>query len=284
MAHEVSNAVLVAECVGNGRVPHPTLSLGQALHVNDTAADHSFVFRVTSFDLSFVPRSSSSSSRVTRHVSRLFLLLALVLTSASLCGQSVKIGLLKYSGGGDWYVNPTSLPNLIKFCNETLHTDIAKDPVTVEPGSRDIFSLPFVHMTGHGNVLFSQQEAENLRNYLLAGGFLHIDDNYGIDAFARREMKKVFPELEFVELPASHPVFQKPNLFPDGLPKIHEHDGKRPQGFGLIWEGKLVCFYSYESDLGDGWEDPAVHNDSQETRLKALKMGANLIHYVFTEK
>ncbi|MFA6125799.1 MAG: DUF4159 domain-containing protein [Bacteroidales bacterium] len=204
--------------------------------------------------------------------------------SATLNAQSVKIGLLKYGGGGDWYVNPTSLPNLIKFCNETIHTDMAKDPVTVEVGSRDLFSLPFVHMTGHGNVLFTPQEAENLRNYLLAGGFLHIDDNYGLDQFARREMKKVFPELEFVELPASHPVFQKPNPFPDGLPKIHEHDGKRPQGFGLIWEGRLVCFYSYESDLGDGWEDPAVHNDSQETRLKALKMGANLITYVFTEK
>jgi len=202
----------------------------------------------------------------------------------SLPAQSVKIGLLKYSGGGDWYVNPTSLPNLIKFCYETIHTDIDASPVSVEPGSRDIFSLPFVHMTGHGNVLFSAQEAENLRNYLMGGGFLHIDDNYGIDQYARREMKKVFPELEFIELPASHALFQKPNLFPDGLPKIHEHDNKRPQAFGLIWEGKLVCLYTYESDLGDGWEDPLVHNDSEATRLKALKMGANLIHYVFTEK
>lgn len=223
-------------------------------------------------------------ARIARHVSRFLLFLSLLLFSLSVPAQSVHIGLLKYAGGGDWYVNPTSLPNLIKFCNETIHTDIAKDPVTVEPGSRDIFSLPFIHMTGHGNFLFSPQEAENLRQYLLAGGFLHIDDNYGLDPFVRREMKKVFPELDFVELPASHPVFQKPYLFPDGLPKIHEHDGKRPQGFGLIWEGRLVCFYSYESDLGDGWEDPAVHNDSQETRLKALKMGANLIHFVFTDK
>ena len=215
---------------------------------------------------------------------RFLLVLAIILINIPLGAQTVKIGLLKYSGGGDWYVNPTSLPNLIRFCNETLNTDMEKDPMTVETGSRDIFSLPFVHATGHGNMLFSPQEAENLRQYLLAGGFLHIDDNYGIDQFARREMKKVFPELDFVELPASHPIFQKPNAFPDGLPKIHEHDNKRPQGFGLIWEGRLVCFYSYESDLGDGWEDQAVHNDSQETRLKALKMGANLIHYVFTEK
>ncbi len=227
---------------------------------------------------------STARSRFTRHVSRIVLLIAFAATAPNLQAQSVKIGLLKYSGGGDWYVNPTSLPNLIKFCNETLLTDIAKDPVTVEPGSRDIFNLPFVHMTGHGNVLFSPQEAENLRQYLLAGGFLHIDDNYGIDLFARREMKKVFPELDFVELPSTHPIYLKPNLFPAGLPKIHEHDVKRPQGFGLIWEGRLVCFYTYESDLGDGWEDPAVHNDSQETRLKALKMGANLISYVFTEK
>ncbi len=230
-------------------------------------------------------RIDTVRSRVTRIASRLlFLLLAFVLLSPTLNAQSVHLGLLKYSGGGDWYVNPTSLPNLIKFCNETLHTDIAKDPVTVEPGSRDIFSIPFVHMTGHGNFLLSPQEAENLRQYLIGGGFLHIDDNYGLDPYVRREMKKVFPELDFMELPVSHEIYQKPNAFPDGLPKIHEHDGKRPQGFGLIWLGRLICYYSYESDLGDGWEDPAVHNDSEETRLKALKMGANLVHYVFTEK
>ena len=214
----------------------------------------------------------------------LLLLLITGLPSTNLYSQTVKLGLLKYSGGGDWYVNPTSLPNLIRFCNETLNTSIDKDPMTVEPGSRDIFNLPFVHMTGHGNFLFSEQEAENLRLYLTAGGFLHIDDNYGLDPFVRREMKKVFPELDFVELPVSHPLFKKPNPFPDGLPKIHEHDGKRPQGFGLFLNGRLVCFYTYECDLGDGWEDQAVHNDSQETRLKALRMGANLINYVFTEK
>ena len=212
------------------------------------------------------------------------LLLLLLFFFTSLSGQSIRFGLLKYSGGGDWYVNPTSLPNLIRYCNETMGTDIAKEPITVEPGSRDLFSVPFVHMTGHGNVLFSPQEAENLRQYLIGGGFLHIDDNYGLDQFARQEMKKVFPELEFVELPVSHPIFLRPNPFPDGIPKIHEHDNKRPQAFGLIWENRLVCLFSYESDLGDGWEDPQVHNDSPETRLKALKMGANLIRYVFTEK
>jgi len=198
--------------------------------------------------------------------------------------QSLRIGLLKYSGGGDWYANPTSLPNLIRFCNENLKTNIGKDPATVEPGSRDIFSLPFVHMTGHGNVVFSDAEAQNLRNYLIAGGFLHIDDNYGIDPYIRREMKKVFPELDFTELPPTFSFFLFPFSFPNGLPKIHEHDNNRPQGFGLFWEGRLVCFYTYESDLGDGWEDPQVHGDSEPTRLKALQMGANLISFVFTGK
>lgn len=194
---------------------------------------------------------------------------------------SVKIGLLKYKGGGDWYANPTSLPNLIKFCNQELNTNIHPDYLTVEAGSADILNCPFVHMTGHGNVIFNSQETENLRNYLISGGFLHIDDNYGLDEFARREMKKVFPELDFVELPFDHEIYNKKFSFPNGLPKIHEHDNKPPQGFGLIYEGRLVCFYSYECDLGDGWEDQSVHNDSNDTRLKALKMGANLISYVF---
>jgi len=198
--------------------------------------------------------------------------------------SQTRIGLLKYSGGGDWYANPTSLPNLIRFCNENIHTDINPEPVTVEAGSRDLFSLPFVHMTGHGNVVFSEEEVLNLRKYLIAGGFLHVDDNYGIDEFIRREMKKVFPELEFTELPSTFSCYLSPFSFPNGLPKIHEHDNKPPQGFGLFWEGRLVCFYTYESDLGDGWEDPQVHNDSAETRLKALRMGANLISYVFTSK
>ncbi len=194
----------------------------------------------------------------------------------------VQIALLKYRGGGDWYANPTSLTNLIAFCNKNLKTNIDPDYATVEAGSTDIFNYPFVHMTGHGNVLFDEQEAMNLRTYLIAGGFLHIDDNYGMDPYVRPQMKKVFPELDFVELPFSHPIYHQKYPFPNGLPKIHEHDNKPPQGFGLIWEGRLVCLYTYETDLGDGWEDQAVHNDSEETRLKALKMGANIIQYIFT--
>lgn len=194
---------------------------------------------------------------------------------------SVKIGLLKYKGGGDWYANPTSLPNLIKFCNKELNTNINIDYLTVEAGSPDILNCPMVHMTGHGNVFFTNQETENLRNYLTSGGFLHIDDNYGLDEYARREMKKVFPELDFVEIPFDHKIYHQKYQFPSGLPKIHEHDNKPSQGFGLFYENRLVCFYSYECDLGDGWEDQSVHNDSEETRLKALKMGANIISYVF---
>jgi hypothetical protein len=195
--------------------------------------------------------------------------------------ETYKIALLKYNGGGDWYANPTSLPNLIEFCNSNLGTSIFKQPSTVEPGSSDIFNYPFIHMTGHGNVIFSDFEASNLRSYLISGGFLHIDDNYGMDPYIRRELKKVFPDSELVELPYSHPIYHQKYDFPQGLPKIHEHDNKPPQGFGIIYQGRLVVFYSFETDLGDGWEDEAVHNDSYEVRLKALKMGANIINYVF---
>lgn len=192
-----------------------------------------------------------------------------------------QIALLKYSGGGDWYANlETSLPNLIKFCNENLKTNIKPEQAIVEVGSPDIFNFPFVHMTGHGNVVFNSQEVDNLRNYLIGGGFLHISDNYGIDKFIRPQMKKVFPELEFIELPFSHPIYHQKYDFPNGLPKIHEHDGTAAQGFGLIYQGRLVCFYDYECDLGDGWESFEVHKDSPETHLKALKMGANIIQYV----
>jgi len=195
--------------------------------------------------------------------------------------SSVKIALLKYNGGGDWYANPTSLPNLIRYCNTNINTNIYKDNATVEVGSKEIYNYPFVHMTGHGNVIFSPYEVANLRNYLISGGFLHIDDNYGLDLFIRREMKKVFPELSFIELPYSHPVYHQHFEFPNGLPKVHEHDGKPAQGFGLIYQGRLVCFYSYECDLGNGWEDKEVYNDSDEIRLKAYQMGANLISFVF---
>lgn len=213
----------------------------------------------------------------------LFLLtLAMLASTAPLMAQ-LQIALLKYNGGGDWYANPTSLPNLIQFCNQNLGTQLEEDYATVEVSSPDIFNYPFVHMTGHGNVVFSVQEVKNLREYLVSGGFLHIDDNYGLDKFIRPQMKKVFPELDFVELPFDHPIYHQKYSFPKGLPKVHEHDDKAPQGFGLIFEGRLVCFYTFESDLGDGWEDAAVHKDSEETRLKALQMGANIIQYVFRQ-
>jgi hypothetical protein len=215
---------------------------------------------------------------------RIFALLLLFLpagfkdTSAPL-----KLALLKYSGGGDWYANPTSLPNLARFCNAYLGTNFDPDFATVEVGSAELFNFPFIHMTGHGNVVFSDTEAENLRNYLIGGGFLHIDDNYGMDPFIRPAMKKVFPELQFIELPFEHPVYKQKFEFKNGLPKIHKHDDKPPQGFGLFWEGRLVCFYSYECDLGDGWEDQSVHNDPEDRRHQALKMGANLVQFVFQQ-
>ncbi len=211
---------------------------------------------------------------------KLLIFVFLLLISFVSWGQ--KIALLKYHGGGDWYSNPTSLPNLIAFCNKNLSTNIDKEPAAVEVGSADIFQYPFVHMTGHGNVVFSDDEAKNLRLYLISGGFLHIDDNYGLNPFVRKQMKVVFPELEFVELPYNHPIFHQKYDFPRGLPKIHEHDAKPPQAFGLIWEGRLVCLFTYECDLGDGWEDAIVHGDSDATRTKALQMGANIIQYVFT--
>jgi hypothetical protein len=205
----------------------------------------------------------------------------LLVSLSSFSQKRVQIALLKYNGGGDWYANPTSLTNLIKFCNENLKTNLSTEYATVEAGSPEIFNYPFIHMTGHGNFYLNDQEAQNLRNYLIAGGFLHIDDNYGLNPYVRPQMKKVFPELDFIELPFNHPVYHQEYDFPNGLPKIHEHDNKPPQGFGLIYEGRLVCFYSYEADLGDGWEDQDVHHDSNATRLKALQMGANLISYVF---
>ncbi|MEQ8880776.1 MAG: DUF4159 domain-containing protein [Cyclobacteriaceae bacterium] len=196
--------------------------------------------------------------------------------------QPLKIAKLKYDGGGDWYANKTALPNLIAFCNQNLGTDIAKDEEIVEVGSPDLFTFPYVYMTGHGNVVFSNHQAENLRKYLTSGGFLHIDDNYGLDQFIRVEFKKVFPNLEFVEIPFTHPIYHQKYDFNNGLPKIHEHDGQPPQGFGIFYEGRLVCFYSYESDLGNGWEDKSIYNDPEEVRQQALKMGANIISYVFT--
>lgn len=199
----------------------------------------------------------------------------------SISTYSQEIALLKYSGGGDWYANPTSLPNLIKFCNQNINTTIKTKPITVTPSSADIFSYPFIHMTGHGNVIFNEAEVQNLQNYLRSGGFLHIDDNYGMDQYIRKEIVKIFPNDNLVEIPTNHPIFQKPFPFPGGLPKIHEHDNKRPQAFGIFIETKLVLLYTYECDLGDGWEDSEVHNDPKNVREKALKMGANIINFIF---
>ena len=211
------------------------------------------------------------------------ILFILLLSPLILFSQnSYQIAVLKYNGGGDWYSNPTSVPNLVSFCNENINTNISEEIETVEEGSLEIFNYPFLHMTGHGNVIFSFEEAKNLREYLLAGGFLHIDDNYGMDPFVRSEIKKVFPNSDLVEIPPSHAIFHQSYDFNNGLPKIHEHDKNNPQAFGVFLEGKLVLFYTYESDLGDGWEDPEVHNDSESTRLQALKMGANILEYVFS--
>lgn len=200
----------------------------------------------------------------------------------SLQEKPVKIALLKYNGGGDWYANPTSLPNLIKYCNQQLKMHLHPEPATVEVGSRELFNFPFVHMTGHGNVVFNAQELDNLRAYLAGGGFLHADDNFGMDKFLRPQLDKIFPGTSLVELPFSHPIFKQKFSFPNGLPKIHEHDNKPPQAFGLFYEGRLVVLYTYECDLGDGWEDPDVHKNPPQVREKALQMGANILQYVFT--
>lgn len=194
--------------------------------------------------------------------------------------QPLKLALLVYGGGGDWYANPTSLKNLAIFCNQQLKTSFDTKEAQVEVGSPDLFNYPFVHMTGHGRWTLTDAEAQNLRKYLEAGGFLHIDDNYGLDEYVRPALKKVFPELSLVELPFSHPIYHQKFNFPNGIPKIHEHDNKPPKGFGLIYKGRLVCFYSVETDLGDGWEDPEVHQDNPEKRKQALQMGANIIQYV----
>jgi len=214
------------------------------------------------------------------------LLIGVLITSISAFAQkyNYQLAVLKYNGGGDWYANiETSLPNLIKFCNQNLNTHINPEQAIIEANSSDIFNYPLIHLTGHGNIIFNQEEAENLRNYLIGGGFLHISDNYGLDQFIRPQMKLVFPDLEFVEIPFSHPIYHQEYNFNNGLPKIHEHDDNTPQGFGIFYEDRLVCFYDFECDLGDGWEDAEVHNDSQEKRTKALQMGANIIQFAFTQ-
>ena len=208
-----------------------------------------------------------------------FFLFLLLFSYSSISAQQIAI--LKYQGGGDWYANPTALPNLINFCNNAINTSIKQNPETVEVGSLDIFNYPIVFMTGHGNVIFSDDDSENLKNYLVSGGFLHVSDNYGLDNYIRRELKKVFPTIDFQEIPYNHPIFHQTFNFEAGVPKIHEHDNKQSQGFGLFYKGRLVCFYDYEADLSDGWEDEEIHNDSFQLREKALKMGANIIEYAF---
>ena len=205
--------------------------------------------------------------------------LTTVLFSSILNAQDLAV--VKYKGGGDWYSNPTALPNLINYCNTNIKTKINPKPQVVEVGSIDIFQFPILHMTGHGNVFFSDEDADNLRNYLLSGGFLHIDDNYGMAPYIKKELKKVFPNLDLLELPKNHPIFKTAYAFPEGLPKIHEHDGKRPQALGMFDKNRLILLFTFESDLGDGWEDPEVHNDPADVREKALQMGANIIKYAF---
>jgi hypothetical protein len=208
-------------------------------------------------------------------------LLFLTFTFLFFTTNAQDVAILKYNGGGDWYANPTAIPNLIAFSNTNIKTNISKNPQPVTIGSEDLFNFPILFMTGHGNIDFSNDEANNLRNYLISGGFLHVSDNYGLDKFIRRELKKVFPKLEFKEIPTNHPIYNQTFKFPKGIPKIHEHDKKAAQGFGLFYEGRLVVFYDYETDLSDGWEDEIIHNNPKNVREKALKMGSNIIEYAF---
>lgn len=193
---------------------------------------------------------------------------------------SFRVARVKYGGGGDWYSDPQSLKELMAYIRNQTNIDVSPREEIVELSSDDLFSFPYVYLTGHGNVHFSEDEVLRLRRYLEGGGFLHIDDNYGLDPAIRREIRKVFPEKNFVELPFSHQIYHTRFELPNGLPKIHEHDGKPPQGFGILSEyGRLMVFYSYESDLGDGWEPESVHNDPPEKRLAALRMGTNIVAY-----
>lgn len=189
------------------------------------------------------------------------------------------IARLKYDGGGDWYSDPSSIPNLLTFVAENTPVDVSSEEYRVSVMDKELFSYPYLYMTGHGNVRFNDEEVLRLRQYLMAGGFIHADDNYGMDKSFRREMKRLFPDNELVELPFDHPIYHCFYDFPNGLPKIHEHDGKPARGLGIFYHERLVVFYTYESDLGDGWEDHEVHNDPPEKHIAALKMGANIIIY-----
>lgn len=217
-------------------------------------------------------------------MARIVLLFLLIILGSvnDTSAQRMKLGLLVYSGGGDWYANPTALKNLAGFCNQNIRTSFSLEEAQVEAGSPEIFNYPFLHMTGHGRWTVTQQEAQNIRSYLLAGGFLHIDDNYGMDEYVRPALKQIFPDSKLVEIPFTHSIYRQPYSFHNGMPKIHEHDNKSPQAYGIFYEGRLVCLYTTETDLGDGWEDQEVHNDSPEAHQKALRMGANIIQYALT--
>ena len=218
-----------------------------------------------------------------RSKSIVYLCIFWLISSSATFDYGFQIAKVKYKGGGDWYANKTALPNLVSFCNQNIKTNINPVEATVDVGSPELFNYPWLYLTGHGNVIFSDAEAENLRKYLISGGFLLIDDNYGLKPFIVPQMKKVFPELDFIELPFSHEIYHQTYQFNSGLPKIHEHEGKPAQGFGLFYEGKLVCFFTYECDLGNGWEDQSVYNDPEEKRQQALKMGANIIQFAFNK-
>jgi len=195
--------------------------------------------------------------------------------------QGQTLAVLKYDGGGDWYSNPTALKNLIQFSNTHGATKLKLKPEVVHPEDPALFSYPFIHMTGHGNVVFSDEALKNLNTYLIGGGFLHIDDNYGMKPYILPQLKKLFPSKVLKEVPSDHPIFNLIFEFPDGLPKIHEHDGLAPQAMGIFHENRLILLCTFESDLSDGWEDQSVHKDPEDIRLKALQMGANIIKYAF---
>jgi len=210
----------------------------------------------------------------------LTLVTALGMEAAPLPADSIGIARLQYDGGGDWYANPSSLPNLLSAIRERAGIPVAAREVTVNPLDPALSDHPYLYMTGHGNVSFTPAERNALRDYLVSGGFLHADDNYGLNESFRREIAAIFPDAELTEIPQDHPVFHIYYDLPEGLPKVHEHDGARPQALGIFRDGRLVVFYSYESDLGDGWEDEGVHEDPPAIREQALRMGVNLFLYV----
>lgn len=197
---------------------------------------------------------------------------------------SFTVARLKYRGGGDWYNDPSALENLLKFAQKRVPLSINTSFSDISLGSRELFNYPFAFLTGHGNISINQAEAQNLREYLNNGGFLYIDDDYGLDKYVHKLVDKVYPDKKFVELPFDHPIYHQVFDFPDGLPKVHEHDGDPPQGFGIFHEGRLVIFYTLESNLADGWTDQRVHNDPQAIREQALKMGVNILVYALTNQ